>query len=235
MALASSVGPSRTQLRQAKIEHFDGAVRAHLDIRGLQITMDDAGIVRRSERVCDLTRDRSRLVDRDWPTRDPLRQVLAVDQFHDQDGGRRFGASRRDRSANRRPALQAIDLRDVRMIERCERLGFAFKPHHPIGVAGKRVGQNFDRDVAVESGIAGAIHLAHSAFAKFRDDLVGSDSRAGVNGHGRRVTTCPAECRTSTRLKVATSLSMTALSCANCVRRRSCSSFTVSMCWSVGL
>ena len=45
---------------------------AHLDVRRLQIAMDDALLVRRFERVGDLPRDGQRLVERDRPARDAL-------------------------------------------------------------------------------------------------------------------------------------------------------------------
>ena len=44
--------------------------------------MDDALLVRRFEGVGDLPGDRQRLVEWDRPARDPLRQILALDQFH---------------------------------------------------------------------------------------------------------------------------------------------------------
>ena len=44
--------------------------------------MDDALLVRGFERVGDLLRDRQRFVERDRAARDPLRQILALDQFH---------------------------------------------------------------------------------------------------------------------------------------------------------
>ncbi len=55
------------RFRQAEVQHLHGAVRAHLDIRGFEIAMDDPLLVRRFERVRDLLRDRQRFVDRDRP------------------------------------------------------------------------------------------------------------------------------------------------------------------------
>ena len=46
-----------------------------------------------------------------------------------------------------------------------ERLRFAREPREPFGIAGERVGQDLDRDVAIELRIARAIHLAHAAGA----------------------------------------------------------------------
>ena len=49
--------------------------------------MDDALLVRGFERLDDLLRDRQRLVDRDThPSQSVLRQVVALDQFHDERG-----------------------------------------------------------------------------------------------------------------------------------------------------
>ena len=58
----------------------------HLDVRGLQIAMDDPLLVRGFERLGDLLRDRQRLVERDRAARDPLRQILALDEFHHERG-----------------------------------------------------------------------------------------------------------------------------------------------------
>ena len=55
----------------------------------------------------------------DRPTNQPLRQILALDQFHDE--GRHA------------PALfQAVDGGDVRMVQRREHFGFALEPRQPI-------------------------------------------------------------------------------------------------------
>ena len=63
--------------------------------------MDDALLVRRFERLGDLLRDRHRLVERNRAARDPLRQILALDQFHDE-------------RAARLPAFfESVDVRDV--------------------------------------------------------------------------------------------------------------------------
>jgi hypothetical protein len=61
------------------------------------------------------------------------------------------------------------------MTEGGERLGFAFEPRDALGIQAERHRQPFDRDVAVEPGIARAIHLAQPAFAEFPEDLVRAD------------------------------------------------------------
>ena len=55
--------------------------------------------------------------------------------------------------------------RDVRMVERRERLRFALEAREPLRIGGERGRQDLDRDVAIELGIARAIDLAHAAGA----------------------------------------------------------------------
>ena len=71
------------------------------------------------------------------PARDPLRQILALDQFHHE----RAYAAR---------IFQAVDMRDVRMIEGRERLRFAREPGQAIGIAGEGVRKDLQRDVAIQ-------------------------------------------------------------------------------------
>jgi len=66
--------------------------------------MDDALLVGGLERLGDLLRNGECLIDRDRPLRDPLREVLTLDQFHDE-RGQAVGL------------FEAVDLRDVRMVE----------------------------------------------------------------------------------------------------------------------
>ena len=55
--------------------------------------MDDALLVRLLEGLGDLLRDRDRLVDGDGPALQPLGEVLALDQLHDEDVRRRPSGS----------------------------------------------------------------------------------------------------------------------------------------------
>ena len=80
--------------------------------------------------------------------------------------------------------LEAVDLRDVRMIERREHLRFALEPRQPIGIGRERVRQDLDRDVAIQLRVAGAIHLAHAAAPQERLDLADAEPCAGSKGQG---------------------------------------------------
>jgi hypothetical protein len=51
------------------------------------------------------------------------------------------------------------------MIERCEQSCFVFEARHAIGVRREQRRQELQRDLAPKLGIAGAIHLPHTASA----------------------------------------------------------------------
>ena len=131
--------------------------------------MHDALLVRGLERVGDLLGDRQRLVEWNRAAPNPLREILAVDEFHHE---------RRDVPA----LLESVDARNVWMIQRGESLGFPLEPREPIGVVCERLGQNLDRNVAIQFGIARAIHLTHPAFTDLGGDLVDAETRAGSKG-----------------------------------------------------
>lgn len=61
------------------------------------------------------------------------------------------------------------------MVQRRERLGFTLEAREAIGVAGERVGQDLERDIAIQLRIARAKHLAHAAFAELVEDAIGPE------------------------------------------------------------
>jgi len=60
---------------------------------------------------------------------------------------------------------------------------FTLETKDGVGIARCTAGQNFDRDVALQTEIACAIDLAHSAGADRRDDLVRTDASSGCQRH----------------------------------------------------
>ena len=87
--------------------------------------MDDAVLVRGFERFGDLPRDRQRLVERNRPARDPLREVSPSTSSM---------TSAVTPSASSRPWM----LRDVGVVERGEDLRLALKPGEPFGIGRRR-------------------------------------------------------------------------------------------------
>jgi hypothetical protein len=71
-------------LRETEVEHLDDAVGPDLDVGGLEVSVDDALLVRGFERIGDLTANLDRFADRQSAASDPLGQRLALDQFEHQ-------------------------------------------------------------------------------------------------------------------------------------------------------
>ena len=54
-----------------------------------------------------------------------------------------------------------------------------------LWVRGERLGENLDRDDAIESRVARAIHLAHATRAEGGEDFVRAEASACGQGHVR--------------------------------------------------
>src|SRR4051794_27168119 len=128
--------------------------------------MNDSLLVRRFECVRDLLRHRQRLVDRNRAARDALRQIVALNEFHDE-GGEVWSL------------FEAVDRGDVRMIEGREDFGFPLKAREAIRIACNRGGQHLDRHRTFEIAVGRAIDLAHAASTDLRDDFVDAEAGAG--------------------------------------------------------
>ena len=73
---------------------------------------------------------------------------------------------------------EAMDGRDVRVVERRKQPRLSFEAGAAVGVGEPGSGEHFNRDVAPEPRITSAIDLAHPARAKQADHLVGPDATA---------------------------------------------------------
>src|SRR4029450_6150946 len=102
--------------RESEVQYFHRTTDRDLDVRWLQVAMDNPLLMSGLERFRDLPRDRERPDDRQsgWMGRDPVRQRLALDELH------------HDR-ARTTIFLDAVDVRDIRMIERGQELRFALE------------------------------------------------------------------------------------------------------------
>ena len=122
-----------------------------------------------SSALGDLDRDRQRLVERQRPSalEPAIRQRLAFEVLHHQEVDavltRRCRAACRcaDGSAPRRRALRDRSAR------------------RSCGIGGNVLGQDLDRDGAIEAGVAGFVDLAHAAGTERRDDFVRAEASAG--------------------------------------------------------
>ena len=149
--------------------------------------MDDAVLVRRFQRLGDLSRDGERVSQRDGPAGEALRQILALDQLHHDrpDGVSGFLTAGALAKVVSRTLLHAVDLGDVRMVQRREHFGFALKPREPFGILRERIGQDLQRHLALQLRIPRPIHVAHAARAEGGEDLEDAKACAGRESHGR--------------------------------------------------
>ena len=77
-------------------------------------------------------------------------------------------------------------MRDVRMIQRRERLRLAREPRHSIGIGSEPLRQDLQRDITTELRVACAVDLAHATRPKGGEDFIGTEPRAGGEDHGDR-------------------------------------------------
>ena len=139
--------------------------------------MDDALFVSGLQCPGDLAGDGHRFANRDGSLRDPIRERGSVHELQHQ-GAHAVGV------------FEAMNLRDVWMIEGGEGFCLALEPRESFGVARERFRQDLQRNVTIQPRVAGAIHLAHAASADFGGDFVGAVARAGSQGHGEAILRC---------------------------------------------
>ena len=164
----------RPGLGQAEVEDLHLAVGCELDVGGLEVAVDDALLVRLLEGLGDLLRDLEGLGDRDRPALQALGEVLAGGELHREEvGGRAVGERR---------ALEAVDVGDACVVEGREDLRLALEAGEPIGIGGKSLGKQLDRDVASELRVRRPVDVAHAARAEGRHDPVGSETGLGRKG-----------------------------------------------------
>ena len=102
--------------------------------------MDHTGFMRGFQSLGDLLCNRQRLIHRDRPLGDPVSQGRPFHQLQDEGSGLVA-------------LLDAVDLRDVRMVEGRQDLRFPLEPGQAIRVGGEGVRRNLQGDIAVELGV----------------------------------------------------------------------------------
>src|SRR5439155_5488649 len=150
------------------------AVGSNLDIRRLQIAMHDPLLVSGFERLGNLPGDVDRRIDGNWSSLHRLGKVFPFYEFHDE-------------RTNAAGFLEAVDVRDVGVVERGQRLRLAREARQPVGVGREVIREDLDRDVAIEFAVAGAIDLAHPAHANQRADVKRTEAAARVKGQLVRI------------------------------------------------
>ena len=127
--------------------------------------MHDPASVGRGHAARNLERVRHRAAHRQRTALQAGAQRLALDELHHDK--RRVGL----------PG-EFEDRQDVRVRQLGDAQRFPLEARERHGIFRQGFRQDFDRDVTVEADIAGAIHLAHAAFAEFGHDFKRADGLA---------------------------------------------------------
>ena len=109
--------------------------------------MDDALLVRRLERVRDLTRKRECLSERNRTFGDAVREGRSLHQLQHQ-------------RADAIGFLEAVNGSDVRVIQRGEDVSLTLESGEPLRVTREQVRQDLDGDLATEPRVVRAIDFA---------------------------------------------------------------------------
>ena len=146
--------------------------------------MDHALAVRGGKRLRELGRDRERLLKRKPASLQAFRERLPGEMLHHEE---------------HLPLVitDVVQHADVCVVQTSNRLRLALKPGPAFRIAANIRREDFDRDRAVEAGIAGLVDLAHAPGADSRLDLVGSEASPGDEAHvlGLRGALYAAPCR----------------------------------------
>ena len=165
MQRARFAGFPGERLGEPEVEHFDLAVRRQHDVRRLQIAVYDTLLVRGLQCLGDLQRERECLGNRQRAGFEFLLERFALDQLHSE-------------IQRALVFIEAVDRRDIGVIQRCEQLGLAFESREAVLVACERARQRLDRDFTAELRVRRTIHFAHAAGAERSRDLVRPEARA---------------------------------------------------------
>ena len=132
--------------------------------------MDDAVLVRMGKRASKLCTELAHHVDWQASWRDDLGQRWSIDELHDEHG----------------PVFvfdDVVQRANVRMIERRNSARLLTESPQRFGILHQLGREEFQRDVAAEATVTGAVHVTHTARTNRGQNLVGAEAGAGNEGH----------------------------------------------------
>ena len=160
------------ELGEAEVEDADVPVFRDHHVLGLEVPVNDAGLVRARKTVGDLDGDIEELLDGQRARLNELAKSPAFDELHrDVDGA--VGTA------------DVVDVDDVGMIQAGGRARFLLEAPPPFGVRREVGRQHLQRDIAAQPAVVRAVDLAHPARGNRRNDVVASEARARSDCHVR--------------------------------------------------
>jgi hypothetical protein len=155
----------RLGLGETEVEQLRPAARQH-HIAGLDVPVDDPLPVSRVEGIGDLESEAQRLIERQRPLRQPIRQYLPLEILHDE--------------VVHSVVMTGIEQgADVGMRELRDGLRFALESLTGLGRVAELRRQDLDRDGSLQPRIARPVDLSHSSGTELTEDFVRAEARAG--------------------------------------------------------
>ncbi len=159
LTLASS--PSG-ELRQSEIQNLGVAALGDENVCRIDIAMNDAMRVRGVQRVGNLDSEPEQKVNFQRTPRNAVHQGHAVQKFHGDEG---FAVQ----------LTNVVNRTNIRMIQRRCGFGFELKTGERLRIMSNLLGQELERDEAMQPHVLGLINHPHAAAAEFLDDAVVRD------------------------------------------------------------
>ncbi len=164
-------------LGDAEVEDLGLAVRGHHDVAGLDVAMDDAGLVGAGKAAAHLEGEVHRLVHRQRAAGEAGPQGLALVVGHHQVEPSVLGLA------------DVVEGADVGVIEGRDQPRLAQEALAGFGAAAPAGGEELQRDGALEALVAGQIDDSHASRAEAAQDPVGAEdallpARGALKGQG---------------------------------------------------
>ena len=147
------------QFRQAEVEHFHPAVASYHHVRGFQVAMDDACLVRPPESVGDLHAVAQRLGHAEPARRDDVLERSSFGVLHDDEVDAAF-------------RTDVVDGDDVGVVECARSPRLLEEASFPVRIDDSVLGKDLDGHCAIEVGVEGLVNDTHPTLAELRFDLV---------------------------------------------------------------
>ncbi len=158
-----TAGRRRAQAGQAQVGDFDHAGDIAKQVGRLDVAVNDTLAVRIFQAPCRVQQTADRLRHRQWPlSQHQRRQVLAVDEFHDQEMA--LGI-----------LVGIIGHDDVGVTEPGDGLDLALEPLDEGRVLPETGGQQLESDDAFHAAVPGFVNRAHAAGAQPAEHVVIAD------------------------------------------------------------
>jgi len=164
VAVETAVG-----LGEPEIQELGPRRREH-DVAGFDVAVDDTLAMRLLEGIGDLDPVPQGILQRHRPLAQPLAEGLAVDELHDE-------------IIHAVLVADVVQRTDIRMRQAGYRLRLALHALAQLRRLREMIRQDFDRDDAVETGVACPVDLTHATRANRLLDLIRPQTRTLCNRH----------------------------------------------------